>query len=665
MRSLINHRVDTGRDLFLAAEGPLDAIAARGEKGVEAALTLLNTLITCDTYSHFDSVTKSSTLSRLVGNVPEDGRTDMIDAIAGYINKPPVEDATSTTEAGKARVVLANLLIGLVARHVKHQDSVEHPWTKQIAQTLASYAYLETQDATPAISDDSRLRFHDAVIRCINHLLPKLGDPGEWLGALVKQVQKSGEAPSSRLVLKADDRILKDVATAHESLRAIRRSSQSASEDTAESLKILQLLLSLTLLEVYSGDADGVDMLSELQTCYSSINEKETKAQAFDLLVELLLSFLSKTSSLYRQVGDFIFPILAQGMSGEGLDSLLDILSTKENAAGQGELFEAAEAGEGTEEGDDDRELSMDSDVEMLSPTEDEASDDEDDSSSDEGSDDDEEDPELQQFNNLLAQTLKTGALQANGAAEDDSSEDESDMDDDQMMALDPQLTKIFQERRKAAGFGEGSSKKREKTKAKLQMTLFKSRVLDLLQIYVKKQHASEATFKVLIPLLALMRTTTSSELEKKAKTTLGTWFENCDRNKEYPTPEEADVLWAELRQVHDEVQRGGSKQHTMICTRASLFIAKMLMQQKQSNMKRLVQEYGKTQLEVIENGTSVQSSFFTEWCGWSMQWKKGSGKQDQAEKTGAGAAEAPQAESAEKQGKKDKRKKNTNGVSG
>jgi hypothetical protein len=490
----------------------------------------------------------------------------------------------------------------------------------------------------------------------------------------VKQIQKDGESSSSRLVLKADENIMNSITTAHETLRIIRKSLQSANDDTAKSLRILQLLFSLTLLEVYSGDADGVDMLSELQTCCSSINEKETKSQAFDLLVELLLSFLSKTSSLYRLIGDFIFPILAQGMSGEGLESLLDILSTNESVAGQGELFDQADADAGAED-DDEEDLSMDSDVEILSPSEDDEDDSEDSGSNvEEDSDDDgEEDPELQQFNDMLAQTLKTSTPKSNDAVDVDSSDDESDMDDDQMMELDPQLTKIFQERRKAAGFREGSSKKKEKTKAKLQMTLFKSRVLDLLQIYVKQQHSSVATFKVLLPLLSLMRTTTSSELEKKAKMTLGTWFETCDRNKEYPTTTDDDILWAELQQVHKEVQKGGSKQHTMICGRASLFIAKMLMLDDTSNMRKLVEEYGKTQVEVIESGTSVQPSFFTDWCAWSMQWKKGSGKKDQGKKKGSGQQDQSEKEDQEDQeagqkrksgsGKQGKTKKKVNGV--
>lgn len=640
MRSLINHRVEADRDLFVAAQSPLDAIVERGEKNSSAALTLFDFLLTSDISSKFDSSTKSSTLSRLAGNIADDGKSAMINAISEFIIKPSREEVASNQDAHNARVVFANLLVGIIARHAKHEVSVDDPSTKKAAHTLASFAYLRNKDAVPSISQESRDMFHDAVIRSLSHILPKLPNAGEWLTSLVKYIQKSGETSKHRLILQADDSIAELIITSHTTLKSIRKTMESAGEDIKEPLKILQVLFSLTLLEAYSGDADAVDMLAELQTCFTSINDQETKSQAFDLLVELLLSFLAKTSSLYRQIGEFIFPVLAEGMSSDGLESLLDILATNETVVGQGELFESANAEEEVEDEDaDNDDISIDSDVEFLSGSEDEAdvNNKESGSDGDDSNGEDSADPELQQFNDMLAQTLKTQGADA----EDEASGEESDMDDEQMMALDPQITKIFQERRKAGGLGDSGSKKKEQNKAKLQMTLFKSRVLDLLQTFVKKQHAQPSVFNILLPLLSLMRSTTDAELEKKAKATLGAWIENCDRNKSYPGADDIDGTWSLLRAVHDEVQRPGSKQHAMICARSSLFIAKLLMLADKTNLKRLIEEYGKTQLEVIENGTPVQPAFFAEWCGWTMQWKK-SGSQEGHENVKSVKTEAP-----------------------
>ena len=637
LRTLTNHRAEQGRDLFHAAEGPLDAITDRAERDTVAALKLFQFLVSSEVPTQFDAATKSSTLSRVAGNIPEDGRSEMLDAIQACITKPALveDDSNAIDAAQKARIVSANLLVSMVARHAKHHESVDDDFTRRIVQSLAFFAYLKTKDALPPVSEDSRSMFHDAIIRSMNHILPNLAQPGQWFVDVVQYVQKSSKSPGHKLAIQAEDSIKDVISAAHTTMKDIRKSLDSATDSLQEPLKIMQLLFSLTLLEAYSGDADAIDMLSELQACYASIDEQETQTQAFDLLVELLLSFLPKTSSLYRQVGDFVFPVLAGGMSSEGLESLLDILSTKESAAGQGELFDPADAHADDEDDEDMDDMSIDSDVEILEPSDDEGVKNGQEGSGqeidDEDDQDDSEDPELQQFNEMLAQTLKTAATKGD-TADDGSSDDESDMDDEQMMALDPQLTKIFQERRKAAGVGDSGSKKKERSKAKLQVTLFKSRVLDLLQTYVKKQHAQPIVFQVLMPLLSLMRTTTNSELEKKAKMTLGTWFDNCDRNKEYPVAADIETTWVLLRAVHDEVQKPASKQHTMICGRASLFIAKLLMLNDRSNIKRLVEEYGKTQIQVIENGTNVQAAFFTEWCGWCMQWKNATGKQENNE---------------------------------
>jgi DNA polymerase phi len=631
MRSLINQRTDLTRDLSAAANLPLEAIVSRAGKDAESASKLLEILVTSETSVHFDPVTNSKTLIGLVSNSPDDGKPALVAAISGYIVQPPIENISEDSDVHNARVVLANLLATMVARQVKKHNVIETSWTTNVAQTLASFAYLKSKQAKPSFSEESRTMFHDALIRSVNNLLPKSSSPGAWLASIVRYIHKAAKSSDHSLVLKADESIVESITASQKCLQELQKSTSPKAENK-EVVEVLQLLFSLVLLEVYGGDADATDMLSELQTCYSSIQAEEAESQAFDLLVELLLSFLSKTSSLYRHISEIVFPAIASSMSEEGLESLLDILSKTETLAGQGELFASTDAE--AEDDEDGSDISMDSDIELMSASEDDV-----DRESGANSDEDgEEDPELQQFNNLLAQTLKTAAPKVNGEADGQGSSDEdSDMDDDQMMALDPQLTKIFQERHRAGGGGDSGNKKKEKNKAKLQMTLFKSRVLDLLQIYVKKQYADPVVLKVVLPLLSLMRTTTSSELEHKAKTTLGSYVESCDRNKKYPRTPKIDELWTLLNEVHAEVQKEGSKPHDAACSRASLFLAKTLMTVDTAHIRKLVLQYGDTQIESIENGTNVQLLFFTEWSGWCAEWKKSRGKQEKLQKKSMG----------------------------
>ena len=255
------------------------------------------------------------------------------------------------------------------------------------------------------------------------------------------------------------------------------------------------LLYSLTLLQAYNGEGDAVMMLDDLDASYKAFeasrktsSKKKNKVSTSDgqnAFVEIVLSFSGNTRTLFRRIGEEAFAIFASEISAEGLRSLTEILDTEENLEGQKELFNQGDEDVEEEDSSDDEE--DDSDVEMVDGEEsnsDAASESSDSDSEDDDSDasdddeDGEEDAELTQFNNMLALTLQTSKPNVDGDAAEETS-DESDMDDDQMMALDPHLSKIFKERSKT------TSKKKEREDAKQNVVQFKSRVLDLLAVYM------------------------------------------------------------------------------------------------------------------------------------------------------------------------------------
>lgn len=92
-----------------------------------------------------------------------------------------------------------------------------------------------------------------------------------------------------------------------------------------------KLLYSMTVLQVYSGDADAVSMLDELEFCCSKFIGKESKkdetSDASDALVEILLSFASKQSQLFRRMSEQVFSAFADKITENGLDSLVSVCS--------------------------------------------------------------------------------------------------------------------------------------------------------------------------------------------------------------------------------------------------------------------------------------------------------------------------------------------------
>lgn len=354
-----------------------------------------------------------------------------------------------------------------------------------------------------------------------------------------------------------------------------------------------------------------------------SKRKKNNENHAQDPFVEVVLSFMGNQRTLFRRIGEEAFAIFAPNLTTEGLQSLTDILDTEETLEGQKELFnQADEAGEEDTSSDSSGDTE-DSDVEMVDEesqdSNDDASDseptDEDDADSSEDEESDEDDAELTQFNNLLAMTLQTQKLPMDGGIADDSSE-ESDMDDDQMMALDPHLSKIFKERSKT------TSKKKEREDAKQNMVQFKSRVLDLLTIFLDKQYSNPLTFDIVLPVLRRTRANANRVTAEKAAKMLKNFFDTRSKHKApLPKPKTSEVLWELLMEIHKEAELGGgAKMHAEACSNASLFAVKVLVSLDKANYSKIVDVYAETQKRwFMDKKSQVQPQLFTQFQNWSL----------------------------------------------
>jgi DNA polymerase phi len=402
----------------------------------------------------------------------------------------------------------------------------------------------------------------------------------------------------------------------------------------------------MTILQVYNGDADAVSMLDELGFCYSKIwghgnSEKRDISDASDAsiaLVEILLSFASKPSQLFRRMSEQVFSVFADQMTSDALQSLISVspsyafvpnwhlqspqfqvLEAKENLAGQQELFEQHGDDEDEEMSDSVEMDEEDDDVEVLDVDKSEANTSEEsgdpgESTSSEDSEEsieDEVDDELAAFDAKLAEAL--GAHRA----DQDSGTSDGDMNDDEMEALDEQISKVFRARSQVL------NKKKDKKDAKENMVNFKNRVLDLLEIYVKKFHSDILALDLLLPLLRLTRSSTVKELSRKASTVLREYAKLC-KGSALPSLDSSDPVWELLRAVHREATLGGPPAHASSCSQASLLLVKILVGHDTQAISQVVDIYTATRKEQLLNKKChVQPSFFTEWNNWCVTASK------------------------------------------
>lgn len=273
-----------------------------------------------------------------------------------------------------------------------------------------------------------------------------------------------------------------------------------------------------------------------------------------------------------------------------------------------------AESGEEDDSGDD-----MDSDVEMVDMEsangEDEAEESDDDEEDEEDGEEDEAQAkeELDAFDAKLAEALGT-----HRADKDlDADESSSDMNDDEMEELDKQLVKVFQARKQVM------SKKKDKKDARETMINFKNRVLDLLEIYVKKSHSNPIALEVILPLLQLARKSSVQQLAGKAVNVLREFTKLC-KGQSLPTIESPEHVWELLKLVHEEATHSSSNSHASSCSQASLLLVKILVAHDKESISGIVEVYGETRKQqLLSNKCHVQPSFFSDWNNWCVSASK------------------------------------------
>ncbi|KAI4694578.1 hypothetical protein J4E81_006176 [Alternaria sp. BMP 2799] len=648
MRTLINQSKKEDRFLHSAALAALSSVQLRVEQEDGTALPIFVALTSKHGSVEFDRITRTKTLEQILASADDKSLMKIIRYHKSLILRPESEEQAV---ADSRRQAIADLLLNTIRQYKRYEKFNEKTfkkdiahlreggaaedrksnWLREILETLVEFAYFipskkaDTKKMPlPPVSDRSRTMFQERLSSCLTKLLDvKLGARSDVAFMVLDMIRaRNGKSAKLDLAFKADESVLSTMDKALSTIDAISATGSIAGNEMAA--QGFLLLYSLTLLQAYNGEGDAVMMLDDLDASYKAFeasrkasSKKKSKASTSDgqnAFVEIVLSFSGNERTLFRRIGEEAFSIFASEISAEGLRSLTEILDTEENLEGQKELFNQGDE-DAEEEGpsDDDED---DSDVEMVDGEEPDSDD-----ASESGSDDDdsdaseEEDAELTQFDNMLAMTLQTSKPTIDGEAAEETS-DESDMDDDQMMALDPHLSKIFKERSKT------TSKKKERTDAKQNVVQFKSRVLDLLAVYMEKQYSNALTLDILLPVLRRTRANANKQTADKAAKMLKSFFDTRTKRKApLPKPENVEDVWELLKGIHEEAKLGnGSKVHADACGSASLHVVKVLVGLDKGNYAGVVDVYAETQKQWFADKKSpLQPVLFTQFQNWSV----------------------------------------------
>ncbi|KAK2611430.1 hypothetical protein N8I77_004769 [Diaporthe amygdali] len=505
-------------------------------------------------------------------------------------------------------------------------------------QEFAKLAYPKSGDIVPGLSEKTKPILRQKLTAALAKFVKRPEDFAEFCNAIMLIDSSSVEM---------DEELQTELLEALEKLQQLTNPKQ-AKGHRSNAYQGLALLYAVAILQLYNAEPDAVDILHDLRQCHEKLLSKQ-KGEDGDvsaLLVEILLAMVARPSSLMRQTADRVFEAFTSLMTEDALTLLTDTLAAKEDAEGLRALFdtdadmEDVEEAGGSDEEDDVSELGSDVEFVDAEETQDGEGDSEnedqdgDDGESEEDEDEEEElnedEAKLKALDDDLAKLLNSHRLDKDKDAA--SSDDDSDMSDSEMIALDEKLAAAFKSRVKNA------NKKKENKDAKETVVNFKHRTLDLLAIFARKEAANPLVYKLLLPLLQMMRTTKTKDLGRKAGNIIAEMAKaqrkakasskDDEKEEQEEKEKQQDIDKADLEQylrkqlellesIHGEMTEDESHAFAKSASNASLLVVGDILSKNVGYFQVIWDNYGGLAMQWAMYGGFQFSTIIADWTQW------------------------------------------------
>lgn len=504
-------------------------------------------------------------------------------------------------------------------------------------QEFATLAYPKAGETVLGLTEKTKPILRQKLTAALAKFVKRPEDFAEFCNAIMLIDSSS---------VDMDEELQAELLEALEMLQQLTNPKQ-AKGNRSDAYQGLALLYAVAILQLYNAEPDAVDILHDLRQCHEKLLSKQQgeDGDVSALLVEILLAMVARPSSLMRQTADRVFEAFTSLMTEEALTLLTDTLAAKEDAEGLRALFDTDADMEDVEEGagpDDEDDMSeLGSDVEFVDAEETQEADDEsgsgeedggDDAESEEDEDEDadeelnEDEAKLKALDDDLAKLLNSHRLDKDKDAA--SSDNDSDMSDSEMIALDDKLAAAFKSRVK------NGNKKKENKDAKETVVNFKHRTLDLLAIFARKEAANPLVYKLLLPLLQMMRTTKTKDLARKAGNIIAEMSKAQRKAKASSSKDEekedkdTDKAGAEeylteqtqlLEAIHEEMAQDESHAFAKSASNASLLVVGDILSKDVGLFQTISETYIGLAMKWAMYGGFQFSTIIADWTQWIL----------------------------------------------
>lgn len=594
MRCWINNLRGEDRMLHKAAMKIAQDIQPLITSNPQLGLPLILQLLGKHGSANFDKITGTKTIANILSSMTIDGVKEYVQYLFNQLESD-VEEGSKPQ-----RKWALDQLLSLI-RNNSIPKSDEILWL--ILQSFTIHGYFISKKPSskskfkalsnppkPALVDSDR-----STSRA--HLLSSLGDLSKvandqkligrsndgqlWVkkvNNLIKEVENDKNVNTAIIY---DENLIQSRKQAEESLKIVNKSDNKNNNSRKHSFELLLLSVILQSYDNVEGVNEVLDELTEASKLLfnnkssskkskKKTEEEEEEPSPMAVLVDILVSLLERPSSFLRTMAINSFTAFSSEVDEEALEMIFNQLTADVNDNDN----------EG-EDQEDEVEETNDVNGNQKEDLVDDASDISDDDKYEDANE--EVDPEFEKkIAKALGQPVSDDEDEGNENENEESNEievngDLNEMNDDQMMMLDEQLAEIFRSR---------NSDKKSKQGAQREAQHAKNRLIDLLDVYTKKQSSSKLILKLILPLLEIIINAGPSEQELSSKST-SILRNRIAKSKETPTGLNKKEDLNELIEINEQVHNVSRKSKTTELLQTCSLIALYLIRVAISNYTR------------------------------------------------------------------------------
>ncbi|XP_071945191.1 myb-binding protein 1A-like protein [Antedon mediterranea] len=606
-------------------------------------LEILKCLISKSGNIHFDQITKTRSVHNLINNLNLKGVKLYVKFLKNlFINGPTQDSFEKVPDLDSTRRWVCHEMLSLIrSPGIPKQEQ----WVLDVTQFLFVHAYFNIESNDTSIPQCKHLLAHkigkelqellaSLFQSCLTSLsnmpasqvLVEENEPGQnqrtlgmtsggdlWVKLIVQYAQQLVTSPHVTFRIEFTSEMKSAWEKMLSSVADVESKMESKRNITAGSA--FQLLFLHVGLQIFMEPSNAVDLVEELSNCYKkaftkrrSVAKQVDEPEWVEVVVDILIGLLSKSSHLLRAVVDNTFKMICSHMTKKALSLLVDVLDPSKNKEEESNVELVNDSEE--EDIDEDKEnspsngnINEEDEIEEDGSKHDDESDEDDDEDDDEEDDEeDEDDIEMvdDEFRAQIRDALGDAAVQPSDEEDEQEDEEDDDMDDETMMRFDSVL---------AAAFKEKLQKKKSKMEAVTLVLHFKLRVLDLVTIFIKQQPENILVADLLLPLVYMIQTASSDKDQDLLKDKAANIYKTklC-RPKKYPkvSGDEKEELHKCLEDMMKALRKASSVFIVSLISSGCLFLVRILTSSiDPSPLKTRRQRKDATQEKNAENDSS------------------------------------------------------------